>query len=67
MNSLSTSNDVSQAPSTSPEAETPPAAVDRASAKADASAASHEQNPLWLIAGAMALFFAVAAAFLVAG
>jgi hypothetical protein len=54
-------------------AKTPPAAVptdvlDRASANADTSASFHDdKNPLWLIAAAMALFFAVAAAFLAAG
>jgi gluconate 2-dehydrogenase gamma chain len=45
------------------------AVADSASAKvddADTSGSSrNDQNPLWLIAGAMALFFAVAAAFLV--
>jgi gluconate 2-dehydrogenase gamma chain len=43
------------------------AAADSASAKvgADTSGSSrNDQNPLWLIAGAMAFFFAVAAAFL---
>jgi hypothetical protein len=55
MNSLSTGHDSSDAS---------PAAVDSAS---DASASSHdEQNPLWLIAAGMALFFAVAGAFLTA-
>ncbi|HEY3654168.1 MAG TPA: hypothetical protein VGL34_04205 [Steroidobacteraceae bacterium] len=67
MNSLSTSDDSSHAPSTSTEAQNPPAA-DPASENVDTSASSREeQNPLWLIAGAMALFFAVAAAFLAAG
>ena len=59
MNSLSTGHDSSDAPR---------AAVEPASANADALASSHdEQNPLWLIAAGMALFFAVAAAFLTAG
>jgi hypothetical protein len=67
MNSLSTGHASSDAASTSSGAEAPPAA-DPASENVDTSASSHEeQNPLWLIAGAMALFFAVAAAFLVAG
>ena len=58
MNSLSTGRDSSDAPQ---------AAVDPTSANADASASSHdEQNPLWLIAAGMALFFAVAGAFLTA-
>jgi hypothetical protein len=66
MNSLSTSNDSSHA-STSTASQNPPAA-DPASENVDTSASSREeQNPLWLIAGAMALFFAVAAAFLAAG
>ena len=66
MNSLSTGHDSSGAP-TSSGAKTPPAA-DPASENVDTSASSREeQNPLWLIAGAMALFFAVAAAFLAAG
>jgi hypothetical protein len=68
MNSLSTGHDSSDAPASSG-AQASPAAVDPASANADAdaSASSHdEQNPLWLIAAAMALFFAVAAASLVA-
>jgi hypothetical protein len=66
MNSLSTGHDSSDAPASSG-TQASPAAVDPASANADASASSHdEQNPLWLIAAAMALFFAVAAAFLVA-
>jgi hypothetical protein len=59
MNSLSTGQDSSDAP---------PAEVDPASANTDASASSQdEQNPLWLIAAGMALFFAVSAAFLAAG
>jgi hypothetical protein len=58
MNSLSTSHDSYDAP---------PAAVDPASANADAASSHDEQNPLWLIAAGMALFFAVAAAFLTAG
>jgi hypothetical protein len=67
MNSPSTSNDSSHDPSTGSEAQAPPAA-DPGSENVDTSASSRgEQNPLWLIAGAMALFFAVAAAFLVAG
>jgi hypothetical protein len=59
VNSLSTGHDSSDVPQ---------AVVDPASAKADASASSHDdQNPLWLLAAAMAIFFAVAAAFLAAG
>jgi hypothetical protein len=43
-------------------------ALDRASANANGPASSHDaQNPLWVIAAAMALFFAVAAALLAAG
>jgi hypothetical protein len=54
MNSLSTGHDSSDAAPT----------VDPTSA----DASSHdEQNPLWLIAAAMAIFFAVAAAFLATG
>jgi hypothetical protein len=69
MNSLSTGHDSSDAPSTSSGAQTPPAAVSAgAFANADASASSDgEQNPLWLIVGAMAIFFVVAAAVLAAG
>jgi hypothetical protein len=73
MNSLSTGRDSSDAPSTNSGIQSPPApasadALDRVSANANSSASSHDaQNPLWVIAGAMALFFAVAAAFLAAG
>jgi hypothetical protein len=71
MNSLSTGH--ASSPPTSSGAETlaaavPTDAVDRASANADTSASFHdEKDPLWLIAAAMAVFFAVAAAFLAAG
>jgi hypothetical protein len=59
VNSLSTGHDSSDVPQ---------AAVDPASANPGASASSHDdQNPLWLLAAAMAIFFAVAAAFLAAG
>lgn len=67
MSSLSTGHDLSDAPPTSPGAQTLRAAVDSASANVDAvtSAPTYDElNPLWVIAGAMALFFAVAAAFL---
>jgi len=68
MNSLSTGYDSSDAQPTSSGAQTLRAAVEPASTNADASASSHdEQNPLWVIAAAMALFFAVAAALLAAG
>jgi hypothetical protein len=73
MNSLSTSHDSSNAPSTSSGTQSPPAtvsadAVDHGSADANGSASSYEaQNPLWVIAAAMAIFFVVAAAVLAAG
>jgi hypothetical protein len=73
MNSLSTGHDSFDVPSTSSGAQAPPAAVSadadaRAPANAGASASSNsEQNPLWIIVGAMAIFFAVAAAALAAG
>jgi hypothetical protein len=54
------------APAT-PARATPAPATDLGSA-VDASAAAHYgPNPLWVITGALALFFAVAAAFLAAG
>ena len=56
MNSPDTRRDASDGPPTSSVGPTPPAV------------SSHlEQNPLWLIAAAMAFFFAVTAAFLAAG
>jgi hypothetical protein len=73
MYTLSTGHDSSDSSSTGSATQTPPApasadAADRASANANGPASSHEaQNPLWVIAAAMALFFAVAAALLAAG
>jgi hypothetical protein len=58
MNSASTDHDSADATSTSagPQAD------------ADAPASSHDdQNPLWLITAAMAIFFIAAAAILAAG
>jgi hypothetical protein len=66
MNSFSTGHDSSDPPQRGAGAQNPQATVDPASV--NTSASSHdEQNPLWLIAGAMVLFFVVAAAFLAAG
>lgn len=70
MTSRSTVHDFSDGLPTGSGAQTPRAAADSASANVDpdTSASRHdEQNPLWLIAGAMALFFAVAAAFMASG
>jgi hypothetical protein len=64
MSSLAPGHDLSNAPPTSSGPQAPRAVVDSANAHADTSGSSHDQNPLWLIAGAMALFFVVAAAFL---
>jgi hypothetical protein len=58
MNSPSTDHDSADATSTSAEPQ----------ADADAPASSHDdQNPLWLITAAMAIFFIAAAAILAAG
>jgi hypothetical protein len=54
MNSQTTGRESSAEPTSSVGPAPPPASND-------------EPNPLWLIAGAMAVFFAVAAAFLAAG
>jgi hypothetical protein len=73
MNSLSTGHDSADATSTSSAPQTAPVPVSadpaaRASADGDPPAPSHEdQNPLWLITAAMAVFFIAAAAILAAG
>ena len=69
MNSPSTGLDSADAPSTSRLPQTSPApvsAVARPSANADASS-NDQQNPLWLIVAAMAVFFTAAAAILATG
>jgi hypothetical protein len=74
MNSLSIGHDTTDPMLTSagpPRASPVPVSADataRASAGGDAPASSRDdQNPLWLIAAAMAIFFVVAAAILAAG
>jgi hypothetical protein len=64
MYSQSTPHDPSDTPPASISADAP----DQASANANGSAPSQDnRNPLWIITAAMAIFFAVAAAFLAAG
>ena len=73
MNSLSTGHDSADASSTNAGPQTSPAPVSAdaapgASADGEAPASSHDdQNPLWLITAAMAIFFTAAAAILAAG
>ena len=73
MNSLSTGHDSADPTSTSSALQTAPVPdsadpTARASADGDAPASSHDdQNPLWLITAAMAIFFTAAAAILAAG
>ena len=73
MNSLSTDHDSADTTSTSAGPQTSPTRVSadaaaRASADGDTPASSHDdQNPLWLITAAMAIFFTAAAAILAAG
>jgi hypothetical protein len=73
MNSLSIGHDTTDPVSTSagPPASPEPVSADAAapaSAAGDAPASSQgDQNPLWLITAAMAIFFVAAAAILAAG
>ena len=73
MNSQSTGHDSADASSKNAGPQTSPAPVSadaagRPPADGDAPASSHDdQNPLWLITAAMAVFFIAAAAILTAG